>query len=125
MTARPREPDDDVLGPCPLDLEPRVAIEDRLDHLAHVVGGSRVDRHDLVQALDRAVGGVARVDERRGFGVARRKIGKKAAHGGDAVGVGLDLVVADARLVAVDLRAAHIVVGHVFPGRGLDEARTA
>src|SRR6058998_1333195 len=125
VAACAREADDDIPGPGGLDLEPRVAVEHRLDDLAHVVGCARVDRNDLVQALDGAVRRITGLRKRRRPGVARRQIGQEAAHRGDAFLVALDLVVADAGLVAVDLRAAHVMVADLLAGRGLDEARAA
>ena len=119
------EPDDDVLRPSRLDLEPRIGVEHRLDDLSHVVGRAGVGRHDLVQARDEALGRVFGLDERRRLAIGRRQVGKEPLHGSDALLVVRDLVIADARLVAVDLGSPHVVIGHALAGRGLDESRAA
>ena len=100
-------------------------VEDRFDDLAHVVNGTRADGHDLVETGDEPLWRIVGFDQRRRFGVAGRQIGEKAAHRGEALLVVFDLVVADTGLIAMHLRAAHIVVGHVFAGRRLDQSGPA
>src|SRR5437879_4127087 len=123
MTARACEADDDVLGPRRLDLEPGLMVENRLDHAPDVVSGTRVRGHDLLELVDQAVGRITRVFEWSLLAVARRKVGEKRAHRGDACGIVGYLVVADTGLVAVHLRAPHVVVGDILARRGLDQSR--
>ena len=56
------EPDDDVLGPAGLDLEKVTIVDDRADHLVHVVGLRGIVRDQAVEArvaTGRSVGGRA------------------------------------------------------------------
>src|SRR5216684_1871295 len=99
MTGGARKPDDDVLGPRRLDLEPRLVVEDRLHHAPDVISGARVRGHDLLELIDQALGRITRVLEWSLLAIARRKVGEKRAHRADALGVVGYLVVADTRLV--------------------------
>src|SRR5438094_8362288 len=125
LAAGAGESDDDVLGPGRLELEPRLLVEDSLDDLAYVVCRAWIDRHDLVEAVDQAVWRIAGYNQWRLLRVARGKVGQEAANHGDALHVVRHLVVSDARFIAVHLRPAHFVVGHVLPGRRLHQARSA
>src|SRR5258708_893338 len=108
-----RDAHDYVLRPRRLDLEPGVAIEHRLDHALDVVRRAWAGRHDLVEPIDEPISAVVGGPEGRLLRVAGRQIRKEPADHGDALAVVGHLVVAHARLVAVNLRAAHVVSGHL------------
>ena len=125
MSTCPREPDHYVLGPGRLDLEPRILVEHRLDDALDVVGGAGIRRDYAVETFDHSVRWIGGLHERRLFSIAGGEVGEKPPHLRNAGRIVRDLVVTNAGLIAVDLRAPHVVVCHVLTGRSLDQPRTS
>ncbi len=105
-----------------LELEEAAAVDEAGDHLAHVVGRSRVGGHDAVQLV-----GVERRCHRLGAlpgsGRARSEGGCDRPQPVEGLPVGIDEVVDDARDAGVHVAPAELLGADDLAGRGAHEGR--
>ena len=107
-----------------LEFREFATIDDACDDVVHVVGNSRVDRHDVVKLG--LVGG--RVDGRRDVpqvGLPRAQSRHDPPYDPQRVAVVVRQVVGDAGGLGVQVAAAEFLGGDHFSGRRLHQRRTA
>ena len=120
----PREPDDQLPRPQRLQLEERVVVDERVEHLVHVVRAPFLDRHDLGDR--RRVGDRRdRVRQRRRLQPVRRQVREEPAGLRDRVLVGRAEIVAAAADGGVHARPAHLVERDVLADHDLGHAGRA
>ncbi len=121
MSIQPGEPDHEVLGEVPLDLEELAAIDDTGDDLVHLVRLVRVLGDDRVQFSIHPVRIVGARRGRRIVLIVLRKVGEQAPDEVEGVGIVLGDEMCHPAPGGVDLGPAQFVERHVLGGDGLDD----
>jgi hypothetical protein len=118
----PGESDDEFARPERFEFEERTLVEQRVEHLVHVVGAPVFRRHDLrdrTRARDRC----DRLGDRRRLQPVRRQVRQKTPGALDGLGVVGTQVVAAAADRGVHAGAAHLVERDVFTDDDFGHAR--
>ena len=126
LAVEAREPDDQLLGEQRLELEERVLVDERVDHLVHVVGAPLLDRHDRRRSASRSAIGARGGDDRRGL--RRHDVGRydsQRCAASIASSSSAHEVVAAAADGRVHARAAHLLERHLLADHHLGHARRA
>ena len=118
----PGQRGDDRPAEAPAELEDRAAVEDQLEHPAHVVVAARVARHDRQQLLLAPVGRVGRRQRRRRLPDRRRQVGQEAADLRERVLLVARLVV-DGAGAGLQPRAAELLLVGRLAHRGGHQRR--
>jgi hypothetical protein len=109
---------------APAHLEERAAIDQRIDHLAHIEGTAPVGRHDRSQVLLAPVAIVGRVDDRRQFPDILREVAQEATDRGEG-GLLVFHHIVDHAALLVHGGAAELFLGDGVAQRALDQRRAA
>ena len=118
--AHAREPHEDVPGVVLLHLEEHALVDDRDNHLVHVVGLVRRLGHDGVEFRHLAIGRIGRRDDGGVVDVVRRQVREQFAHQRERRVVVVHREVRHAALRVVRHRAAEFLLGHLFVRDGAD-----
>ena len=109
-----RKPRDQVGSPARVNLEEASIINDRTDHVVHVVRLSRHVGHDIEQAFVSTIDRVVRLPDRRRLCVVRRQIGKELPDRLETIDFGGPGKMRYAGGRRVDARAAQLLEAHIL-----------